>query len=210
MPARGSVAPPGSRTPPPARVMASGSARRGRSRGPGLALAALALTAVAAAVIVLASSGGAKHPSQTSASKPARHTATHSSQAATSSSSSSAGAATTPAGGASTAASGSPVSAVENFYHLAAAHQYSSAWALADPSFRNQLAGYSSFESGQAGDRSITFNSANVTSQSGNSATVYIRTTSVRDNGTQHCFGPVSLIRGSSGWLLDHISINCN
>jgi hypothetical protein len=98
---------------------------------------------------------------------------------------------------------------VESFYHLAAAHQYSSAWALADPSFRHQLGGYSSFQSGQAGDRSITFTSAGVTNQSANSATVYIRTTSVRYNGTQHCYGPVNLVRGSSGWLLDHISINC-
>jgi hypothetical protein len=101
------------------------------------------------------------------------------------------------------------VSAVESFYHLAAAHQYSSAWALADTAFRNQLGGYQSFAAGQAADRSITFNSASVTSQSANAATVYIRTTSVRDSGTQHCSGPVNLVRGSSGWLLDHIDINC-
>ncbi len=100
---------------------------------------------------------------------------------------------------------------VESFYHLAAAHQYASAWALADPAFRAQLGGYASFESGQAGDRSITFASASVLNESATSGTVYVRTTSVRDNGTQHCYGPVRLVRsgGSGSWLLDHIDIQC-
>src|SRR5207245_2122779 len=40
---------------------------------------------------------------------------------------------------------GSPTGAVETFYELAASHRYSQAWALADPTFRDQLAGYSSF-----------------------------------------------------------------
>lgn len=102
------------------------------------------------------------------------------------------------------------MAAVEAFYHLAAGHQYPAAWALADPNFRNQLGGYSSFQSGQSGDRSITFNSANVTDQSGGTASVDVRTTSVRNNGTQHCSGPVDLVRNSSGWLLDHIDINCS
>ena len=65
-------------------------------------------------------------------------------------------------------------SAVESFYHLAAAHNYSAAWALADPNFRNQLGGYQSFAAGQAADRSITFNSASVSNQTANAATVYI------------------------------------
>jgi hypothetical protein len=103
------------------------------------------------------------------------------------------------------------VAAVEAFYELAAAHRYSQAWALADPTFRNQLQGYDSFQAGQADDRSITFDSAQVTQQSGDAATVYVRTTSVRTNGTQHCAGTVELITGgqSSPWLLHTISINC-
>jgi hypothetical protein len=52
------------------------------------------------------------------------------------------------------------VAAIESFYHQAAAHQFSNAWASADPAFRNQLGGYASFQSGQAADRSITFNHA--------------------------------------------------
>jgi hypothetical protein len=102
------------------------------------------------------------------------------------------------------------VAAVESFYHQAAAHQYSNAWALADPAFHDQLGGYASFQSGQAAERSITFNNAGVVSQSANTASVAVRTTSVRDDGTQHCSGTVDLVRGSSStWLLHQIHINC-
>ncbi len=117
----------------------------------------------------------------------------------------------TPPTASTGASAGSPVAAVESFYHLAASHQYSAAWALADPAFRNQLQGFQNFESSQTGDRSITFNNAGVVNQSGDVATVSVNTTSVRDNGTQHCSGTVDLIRssGSSGWLLHQIHINC-
>jgi hypothetical protein len=99
---------------------------------------------------------------------------------------------------------------VESFYHLAAAHQYSQAWALADPAFQNQLGGYSSFQAGQSGDRSITFDAARVVSQSGSAATVAVQTTSVRDSGTQHCRGTVELSATSGKWLLHQIQISCS
>jgi len=39
---------------------------------------------------------------------------------------------------------------------------------------------------------------------------VAIRTTSVRDDGTQHCSGTVDVVRGSSStWLLHQIHIAC-
>jgi hypothetical protein len=106
---------------------------------------------------------------------------------------------------------GSPVSSVESFYHLAAAHQYAAAWALADPTFRSQLDGYQSFEASQQADKSITFDSARVLSQSGATARVQVTTTSVRTNVTQHCSGTVDLERSSpSGqWLVHLIGINC-
>jgi protein kinase-like protein len=209
-----------------------------RSRGRVLAVAGLGLAAVVAVAVVAANSGGSPRASNTAGAirPPARHHAANhasvvgtgtgaaagSGQPAAQASSGSAAAANasgfagTPASTGSAGASsttptgaGSPVGAVESFYHLAAAHQYSAAWALADPNFRNQLQGYQSFANGQAADRSITFTGASVTNQSADSATVYIRTTSVRSTGTQHCFGPVNLVRSSSGWLLDHIDINC-
>jgi hypothetical protein len=118
---------------------------------------------------------------------------------------------TAPARDPTTATLGSPVSAVESFYQLAATHRYIEAWALADPTFRSQLGGYNSFQAGQAGDRSITFDAAHVTSQSSTNATVAVHTTSVRTNRTQHCAGTIDLVSGSTsgGWLLHLIHINC-
>lgn len=114
-----------------------------------------------------------------------------------------------------TAAPGAPssatVAAVESFYTLAAAHRYARAWALADPTLQAQLGGYQSFQNTFAGDRSITFNAAQVVNQSTAAATVSVKTTSVRTDGTQNCTGTVSLQSSSagSGWLLHQIAINC-
>jgi eukaryotic-like serine/threonine-protein kinase len=117
-----------------------------------------------------------------------------------------------PSGGPSTSAADSPISAVESFYGRAAAHQYAQAWALADPTFRNQLEGYDSFQAQQADDRSITFNGAQVLSKSSHAATVAVSTISVRADGTKHCSGTVDLSRADSsgGWLLHLIHINCS
>jgi hypothetical protein len=98
---------------------------------------------------------------------------------------------------------------VEAFYGAAAAHRYATAWALADPTMQAELGGYRSFQEGQAGDRSITFNSAKVVSQSGRAATVAVQTTSVRDNGTSHCAGTVQLVPAGGQWRLHLIDINC-
>lgn len=96
------------------------------------------------------------------------------------------------------------------FYRLAASHQYAAAWALTDPSFRQELAGYQGLESTMAAERAILFNQASVVDESPTSATVSLRTTSVQDNGTQNCSGTVNLLRGGSpSWLLDHIAISC-
>lgn|GEM_PF-2293629 len=114
------------------------------------------------------------------------------------------GGAPAPVGSADT-----PLGAAKTFYHLAAAHRYAEAWALADPTFRSQLGGYASFEYGQALDRSITFDSVQVQNETPDSAVIAVRTTSVRSNGTQHCAGTVELRRANSIWLLHLIHINC-
>ncbi|MFL5822615.1 MAG: serine/threonine-protein kinase [Solirubrobacteraceae bacterium] len=102
-----------------------------------------------------------------------------------------------------------PIGTAERFYTLAASHHYAEAWALADQTFRDQLGGYASFENGQALDRSITFDSAQVVNETTDSATLDVRTTSVRADGTQHCAGTIDLRRGGSGWLIHLIGINC-
>jgi serine/threonine-protein kinase len=119
--------------------------------------------------------------------------------------------ASTSASPSANAPAGSPVSAVESFYGLAASHRYAEAWALADPTFRTQLDGYQSFQAGLVGDRSITFDAARILSRSSGDATVAIQTTSVRTDGTQHCLGTVNLVSDSAsgGWLLHLIHINC-
>jgi eukaryotic-like serine/threonine-protein kinase len=108
-------------------------------------------------------------------------------------------------------APGSPAAVVQAFYRLAAAHRYSEAWALADPTFRIQLAGYAAFKSGQAADRSITFDATRLLRQTADAATVYVQTTSVRTTGTEHCSGTVRVVRSgtSGGWLLHRIAISC-
>ena len=119
----------------------------------------------------------------------------------------------TPAAAPATTApppAGSPVRAVEAFYHAAATHNYAGAWALADLTLRAQLQGYQSFAAGQAGDRSITFDSAKTIRQSSSGATVAVQTTSVRENGTKHCTGTVDLVPAGDGqWHLHLLHINC-
>jgi hypothetical protein len=205
-----------------------------RSRSGLIAAAVLALVVLAIVLTVVLGNGSSNHASSSNAnSKQARSGASHRSHKTKSSagsaarstpaqSTASSGAASTTSGAAApstgsaapttsaASAASTPTSAVESFYKLAAAHRYADAWALADPTFQNQLGGYSAFQSGQAGDRSITFDSARVTNMSANSASVSIRTTSVRDSGTQHCSGSVDLVRGSSSaWLLHLIHISC-
>jgi hypothetical protein len=203
-------------------------------------LLALIAAIVALAVVLNASGSGSRHPAGAAASAHGHHTAggrhagsshpashpSSSSTAGTGSATSGSASATTPAPASSTgsaatsgpappaagsASARSPVGAVETFYGDAASHRYASAWALADPSLRSQLDGYRDFQAGQAGDRSITFNSAKVIRQSSQAATVAVQTTSVRDNGTQHCSGTVELVPAGTGgqWQLHQLHINC-
>jgi serine/threonine protein kinase len=216
----------------PRPLLAFDEPARRRPRTGVIAAALLGLAVIAAAVIVVLSSGSSPTPRQ--AAKAASTARTRRPQTATASRSSTAAvntattasptstatqgtpdttstpsASTTPS--APVSAAGDPVSAVKTFYTLAAAHRYAAAWALADASMRGQLGGYRSFQSGQAGDRSITFTSAGTVSQSPSSARVAITTTSVRTNGTQHCAGTVDLVPGtpSGQWQLHQIAINC-
>jgi hypothetical protein len=128
--------------------------------------------------------------------------------------SSTAGGASATAGGSQGApgsGAGSPIAAVETFYEDSAAHNYPAGWALADPTFRNQLQGYDSYVAGQSDDRAIIFNAAHVVSESADSAVVAIQTTSERTNGTQHCSGTVQTQRqAGGGWLVHLIDIGCH
>ncbi len=119
-----------------------------------------------------------------------------------------AGAAPAVAGG---SASGSPVQAVEQFYKAAAAHQYATAWALADPNLRSQVGGYSGFQNEMSSVRSVTFDrAAQLADSSPTTATVAVQTTSVQTSQTQQCSGTVQTVHNGGGWLLDRLSIGCS
>jgi serine/threonine-protein kinase len=182
--------------------------QRGRPWRPlGAAGALVALAAAVIVVVVLSTSGGAGNHRAASPPLTRAHSATGSTTAST------AGSGSTSASNPSSAAgaAGNPVNAVESFYKLAAAHNFPAAWALADPAFRTQLAGYQSFQAGQQPVKSVSFDSARVVSQSGDSATVALSTTSTHTDGAHHCSGTADLNRaGASGsWLLHQIHINC-
>jgi serine/threonine protein kinase len=193
--------------PPP--LLAFDDPARRRPRTGVIAAALVGLAVIAAAVIMMLSSGSSPTPRQAASSATSASTT---STAARSAPSPTSPPAASTIRSAPTPAAGDPVSAVKSFYTLAAAHRYAAAWGLADASMRGQLGGYRSFQSGQAGDRSITFTSAGTVSQSPSSARVAITTTSVRTNGTQHCAGTVDLVPGASSgqWQLHQIAINCN
>ena len=212
----------------PTTSVAPGAAQGRRSRSGPLVAALLALVAAVVVLAVLLNAGGSRSPASNRAAAGGHHAAAHrpgtAARSSTAGTTSAGASSTTPPASASTPSAGAssatppasaasatgPVGAVESFYGAAAAHHYAGAWALADPTLRSQLQGYESFQAGQAGDHSITFDSAHVISQSSRAATVAVQTTSVRDSGTQHCTGTVDLVpAGGGGWLLHLLHINC-
>ncbi len=167
------------------------------------AAAVVALLIAATLAVIISSTGSTRSPG---APRAAGRSATHH---AGSSKTSASG--TTTAAGPSGGDTATPIAAVESFYSLGATHRYRAAWSLADPEFRNQLGSYEGFTGGQAQVRAVRFDSARVLSQSGNSATVALRTTSTHTDGAHQCSGTVDVVRdGSTGtWLLHQIDINC-
>ncbi len=112
---------------------------------------------------------------------------------------------------ASSSQPGTPSGAVEAFYEAAAAHQYPTAWALADASMRSELGGLGSFQDEMSSVRSIAFHRAEVLGgQSPGAATVALETTSVQTDRTQQCAGTANTVRSGQVWLLHGISISCS
>jgi hypothetical protein len=112
----------------------------------------------------------------------------------------------TPAAPAAPAA-GEPTAAVSDFYENAASQNTSAAWALATDRARDQLGGYPSFRAGQSSLREISFPTLRTTEQTGDSATVELRSIAVHADRTDRCSGTVDLVRSGGRWLLDHFSI---
>jgi len=182
--------PPPARPEEPARPSPSPS-RRGPRRRAWIWALPLALLLVAGAVLaVLLSTGGRSGGGQ--ASTPVRP------------------AATAPAPKPKPSPTSTPAGAVQAFYTRAAAHRFDAAWSLATPAFKSQLNGFAAFQSQFSPVRSITFQRARTSSQAGDRATVAVRTTSVQTTRTEHCQGPVDLVRGASGWQVEQIHVACS
>jgi len=180
------VAGPAARREEPARP----SRRQPRRRGRVWALPLALLLIAGAVTAVLLSTGGQGKGGQ--ASSPVRPAAPP----------------TTPAKPKASPSS-TPAGAVQAFYTRAAAHRFDAAWSLATPAFRSQLKGFAAFQSQFSPVRSITFQRAQTSSQAGAKATVDVKTTSVHTDHTDHCQGPVDLVRGASGWMVEQIHIDC-
>ena len=121
---------------------------------------------------------------------------------------------TAPASGgpvqAGTGPATSPAAAVEQFYLRAARHDYPNAWALAAPSYQQQLQGYDSFRATFANVRSIHFQNIKTVSQTGSTATVAVSTVSYQTTQTQYCSGTVSTqAAAANSWQISQISIQC-
>jgi hypothetical protein len=183
---------------PPGSVVRPRPKIAGKRRGASiLAPALFALAALAVAGVLVAALGpGGKNPGGTS-SRGAAHAASPPSQSGPPAS-----------GGPSTATT--PAGAVEQFYANAAQHRYAQAWALAGPSLRSQVGGYSGFQNLMSSVRSITFHRAQVVpGGDASTATVALRTTSVQTDRTQQCSGTARTVRSGGGWLVDGVSISC-
>jgi serine/threonine-protein kinase len=199
---------PAPRRPPPSqrrveRVPRAGPTRSGTRRLAGAAAALLVLVAVVTAIVIGATGGSSRHPANQASAGAHRHQAASGRGSATT--------AAVPASGGTAAAAGSPTSAVESFYGLAAAHRYAQAWQLADPAFRTQLTGFNAFAAQQSHVSSIRFDQAATTAQTPTDATIAVQTTPVVNGQAQHCHGTVEVQRAAAtaSWLLHGISINC-
>ena len=166
------------------------SPRRHRSgRNAGLALAGLAAVAglAVAAALLLGGEESEQRARATTPADPAPRTATRRPTPA-------------PAG---------PAQTVTRFYTLAAADRYDEAWALLGPGGRGQLGPFSTFRGTFSDVQRITFSRSEVTSQTGDSASVAFATTSERTSRTDRCTGTAALLR-DIGWKIDRLGVSCS
>jgi serine/threonine-protein kinase len=104
-----------------------------------------------------------------------------------------------------------PEQVARAFYERSAADRYEDAWTLAGPGFREQLGGFAAFRAQFSTLKSVRFERAETTAQTGDRATVALATTATHTNRIETCRGDVSLRRGSRArpWLIDRIAVDC-
>jgi hypothetical protein len=100
--------------------------------------------------------------------------------------------------------------ALDDFYTLAANHDFAGAWALGTDNLHAQFNGsIDTFRGTFATLRSIQFPELRVASQSGDAATVQFSSIAVHTDRTDRCSGQAGMVRAGSQWLVDHIAVNC-
>ncbi|CAN5517387.1 hypothetical protein BH10ACT11_BH10ACT11_02560 [soil metagenome] len=165
---------------------------------------AIALVIAAILVGILNSGGGSAGTNRATGDRPASSSAGGDPAAAANSKQPG-----TPVSSASSSSS-SPVEAVRSFYELAAAGDTRSAWRLAAPSFRSQLAGYSAFKAQQSTLRRIDFRSLKATAESSGSASVSFATTATHTDRTDRCQGSANLTSAGGEWRISGLAdVSC-
>jgi len=96
-----------------------------------------------------------------------------------------------------------PAATAVSFYRLVTARQYADAARLWSARMQANYPPASNIDQRFAATRSISADSAVVTSQGLNNATVSVYLTEVTSSGTRHWSGTWSMVRSGSGWLMD-------
>ncbi len=96
-----------------------------------------------------------------------------------------------------------PAATVVSFYRLVTARQYADAARLWSARMQANYPPATNIDGRFADTRSISADSAVVTSQGLNTATVSVYLTEVTSSGTRHWSGTWTMVRSGSGWLMD-------
>jgi serine/threonine-protein kinase len=178
-----------------------------RTGRPGWLIPALALAAILVVIVVLVSAlgGGSGKPSskrQASGGATSKHR---------SPSRKSASPAPSTTSKAQAIPSGDPGGTLMAFYNNSAGGSIDDSWPLATDNLHNQVGGYDAFKAGESDVSSFDWKQVTTTSKTAARATVSFADDAHHASYIDHCTGTAQLVpAGSSGWLLDHIAVNCS
>jgi len=109
-------------------------------------------------------------------------------------------------GSASTPDQSTPTGVVASFYKTSIDDPHA-AWLMGTDNLHSQLQSEQSFASQESTLQSIDFPQLTVANQTGNSATVQFRSVARHTDRTDHCQGTISVVKSSSGWLVDQLHV---
>jgi eukaryotic-like serine/threonine-protein kinase len=201
----GTEAPPAER--PTAAPSVSTRPGAGRSnRGRWATVAAMTLLVLAALAVVLVAGGGEEPAPEAPAGSAEDAPTGGAGQAAEEPSAP----AEEPPAPAEEAPAAAPEEAVTSFYETSASGDPAGAWALATPSFRQQLGGFAAFKQQQSTLESIEFETVETMAEGEDTATVELSSVATHSDGVDRCEGTLNLVTGGEGgWLIDGADIAC-